>query len=84
LIDGHSGVGDDAAEGAHTDLLVVGHDDPGMRLVAAENHVAATLEHDPEKWNRFSEKIMLKQKANGGIQNLPVPGRPSLLGQTGR
>jgi hypothetical protein len=43
LIDGHAGVGDDAAEGARSDLLVVGYDDPGMRLFAAENHVAATL-----------------------------------------
>jgi hypothetical protein len=25
--------------------------------------VLVQLEHDPEKWNRFSEKIMLKQKA---------------------
>jgi len=43
LIDGHAGVGDDAAERARSDLLVVGHDDSGMRLVAAKNHVAATL-----------------------------------------
>jgi hypothetical protein len=40
--------GDDAAEGARSDLLVVGHDNPSMRFVAAENHVAATLAAEHE------------------------------------
>jgi hypothetical protein len=48
LIDGHAGVGDDAAEGAHSDLLVVGYDNSGMRFVAAEDHVAATLAAEHE------------------------------------
>ena len=48
LIDGHASVGDDTAEGARSDLLVIGYDDPGMRLVAAENHVAATLAAEHE------------------------------------
>ena len=51
MIDGHAGVGDDAAEGARSDLLVVGYDNSGMRFVAAEDHVAATLaaEHEPAR-----------------------------------
>jgi hypothetical protein len=48
LIDSHAGIGDDAAEGARSDLLVVGHDNPNMRLVAAENHMAATLAAEHE------------------------------------
>jgi hypothetical protein len=43
LIDGHAGIGDNAAEGTRSDLLVVGYDNPRMRFVAAEDHVAATL-----------------------------------------
>lgn len=43
LIDGHVGVGEDAAKGARSDLLVVGYDDSCMRFVTPENHVAATL-----------------------------------------
>jgi len=31
-------------------------------MVAATPDAASSLEHDPEKWVRFSEKIMLKQK----------------------
>jgi hypothetical protein len=44
-----SGVGDDAAQCAGADLLVVGNNDPGIRLIAAQNHVAAglTAEHEP-------------------------------------
>ena len=36
-------VGDDAAERAGSELLVVGNHNPGVRLVAAEDHVAAAL-----------------------------------------
>lgn len=43
LFDGEPGIGDDSAERARSDLLVVGNDDPGVRLVAAEDHVAAGL-----------------------------------------
>jgi hypothetical protein len=32
LIDGHTGVGDDAAEGARSDLLVVGYDNPSITV----------------------------------------------------
>ena len=48
LIDGHTGVGDDAAEGARSDLLVVGYDNPSMRFVAAKDHVTATLAAERE------------------------------------
>jgi hypothetical protein len=43
LFNGESGVGDDAAERAGSDLLVVGNNGPGVRLVAAQDHVAAGL-----------------------------------------
>jgi len=43
LSDGKPSVGDDAAERAGSELLVVGNDNPGVRLVAAEDHVAAAL-----------------------------------------
>jgi hypothetical protein len=36
------------ASGARSDLLVVGYDNPGMRFVAAEDHVAATLAAEHE------------------------------------
>src|ERR1019366_8910438 len=48
LIDGHTGVSDDAAEGARSDLLVVGYDNPSMRFVAAKDHVTATLAAEHE------------------------------------
>jgi len=41
--DGKPSVGDDAAERAGSELLVVGNDNPGVRLVGAEDHVAAAL-----------------------------------------
>jgi hypothetical protein len=69
LIDGHAGVGDDAAEGARSDLLVVGHDNPNMRFVAAENHMGG------ESYGCHF---------GGGTRSLPVPGRLSLLGRTAR
>ena len=48
LIDGHAGVGDNAAEGASSNLLMVGYYNSGMRFVAAENHVAPTLAAEHE------------------------------------
>ena len=49
MIDGQSGVGDDAAERAGPDLLVVGDDGPGVGHLAAQDHVASGLaaEHEP-------------------------------------
>jgi hypothetical protein len=43
LFDGHAGVGDDSSERAGSNLPVVGDDGAGVRLVAAEDHVAAAL-----------------------------------------
>jgi hypothetical protein len=49
LFNGESGVGDDAAERAGSEPLVVGNNGPGGRLVAAEDHVATGLaaEYEP-------------------------------------
>jgi hypothetical protein len=41
LIDGKPGVGDDAAESACPDLLVVRNNHPGMRIIATQDHVTA-------------------------------------------
>ena len=38
-----AGIWNDAAECAGSELLVVRYDDPGVGLVAAEDHVAAVL-----------------------------------------
>jgi hypothetical protein len=43
LIDGETGVGDDAPERALADLFVVGDDNTAIRNLAAEDHVAAGL-----------------------------------------
>jgi hypothetical protein len=43
LFNGYAGVGDDAPERSGSDLLVVGDDGPGVRLVAAQDHVASGL-----------------------------------------
>jgi len=48
LFDGEAGIGNDSPERAQSDLLVVGNDDPGVRLVAAEDHVAAGLAAEDE------------------------------------
>jgi hypothetical protein len=48
LVNGESGIGDDAAERTGSDLLVVGNNGPGVRLVAAEDHVAAGLAAEDE------------------------------------
>jgi len=43
LIDRESGVSNDPAEDARSKLFVIGNDDPGVRSVAPENHMAARL-----------------------------------------
>jgi len=43
LFDGEPCIGDDSAQRARSDLVVIGNDDPGVRLVAAEDHMAAGL-----------------------------------------
>jgi hypothetical protein len=48
LFDGGSGVGDDPAKRAQSDLLVVGNHYPRVGLVAAEDHVAAVLTAEDE------------------------------------
>jgi hypothetical protein len=48
LFDSEAGVRDDAAERAGSKRLVVGNNDPGIRLVAAEDHVAASLAAEDE------------------------------------
>ena len=48
LIYGHAGVGDDTAESARSDLLVVRYDNPSTRLVSAKNHVVAILAAEHE------------------------------------
>jgi len=48
LLDGESGVGDDATGRAGSKLLVVGNNDPCVRLVAAKHHVAAGLTAEDE------------------------------------
>jgi len=54
LFDGEPGIGDDSAERARSDLLVVGNDDPGVRSVAAEDHMAAGLAAENEPGARKS------------------------------
>jgi hypothetical protein len=36
------------------------------QAIGDKGHVAVPQKHDPEKWIRFSERIMLKQKWNSG------------------
>ncbi len=48
LFNGESGVRYDAAERAGSEPLVLGNDGPGVRLVAAEDHVAAGLAAEDE------------------------------------
>jgi hypothetical protein len=43
LVDSQACVGNDLSQGALPDLLVIGNDDPGLRVAAAKNHVAAAL-----------------------------------------
>jgi hypothetical protein len=43
LLNGKTCVGDDAAQGANPDLLVVWDDRSGVRVVAAQNNVASGL-----------------------------------------
>lgn len=47
LFDGESCLGEDSAEGSLSDLLVIGNDDPAVRIVSPQDHVAAflTTEH---------------------------------------
>jgi hypothetical protein len=48
LFNGESGVRDDAAERAGSKPLVLGYNGPGVRLVAAQNHVATRLAAEDE------------------------------------
>jgi hypothetical protein len=48
LRDGEAGVGDDAAQGAGSELFVVGNDYPCIRFVATKHHVAACLAAENE------------------------------------
>jgi hypothetical protein len=48
LFNGQTGVCDDAAERAGSQLLVVWDDGPGVRSVAAKDHVAAGLAAENE------------------------------------
>jgi hypothetical protein len=48
LFDGEPCIGDDSAQRARSDLVVIGNDDPGVRLVAAEDHMAAGLATEDE------------------------------------
>ena len=43
-----AGIWNDAAERAGSDALVVGNNDPGVRLLAAEDHVATLLAAEDE------------------------------------
>jgi hypothetical protein len=43
LLHSQAGVGDNATEGTGPDLLVIGHDDSRVRLVATKHHVTAGL-----------------------------------------
>jgi hypothetical protein len=48
LFDGEPGIGDDSAERARSDLVVIRNDDPGVRVVAAEDHMAPGLAAEDE------------------------------------
>jgi len=48
LFDGEPGVGDDAAERAGSQLLMVRDDGPGVRLATAQDHMAAGLAAEDE------------------------------------
>ncbi len=65
LLDGEPGIGDDSAERARSDLLVIGNDDPGVRLVAAEDHVAAGLAAEDEP-SALKSTADLKARQIGG------------------
>jgi hypothetical protein len=48
LINSHAGVGNDAAESAGADLLVIGNDGAGERLIAAQDDMTASLATEDE------------------------------------
>jgi hypothetical protein len=48
LFNAESGIGDDAAERAGSELPVVGNNDPCVRSVAPKHHVAACLAAEDE------------------------------------
>jgi hypothetical protein len=48
LIEGQTGVRNDATERADSDLLVVGNHNASIRLVASQNHVTAALAAEDE------------------------------------
>jgi hypothetical protein len=67
LLDGESCVGDDSAERAQSDLLVVGNHDPGVRLVAAEDHVAAVLAAENEPARSRAARTSRPDRSDGSL-----------------